>query len=445
MTRADVMAQDRIRMWLGVTGLTGLTDRQLLQLFVTGGEPGESAFATLVARHGPMVLCTCRAILHDWHDAEDALQATFLVLARQANRVWIRESIAPWLHQVGTRVAIRLHKASVRRTQYERGAVREPAETHQSAVESGELAIIIHAEVDRLPERFRGPVILCDLQGRTHEEAAAQLGYPIGTVKSRLSRARERLRIRLERRGIVPAISGCSLILAGQSATALSSAAIQDTLRITAHRASPGTLPVTIVNLAEGVIATMKRTTIAMRTAVMAMATTTTVGVMALAMDRPMSLPGPKVPPLVTPVSMRAPAPPENVPKELQPFQGIWKVDLCDSATREFGLTPEEAQKGRWTVKGDTIHWKRDREEWTITLRVDPTKKPMEIDLTYQSGPFSGERCQGMFEWGGIDGKSLMISIQDPGAKVPRPKAIEMFGKTSLIFLRRADMASPKK
>jgi uncharacterized protein (TIGR03067 family) len=135
------------------------------------------------------------------------------------------------------------------------------------------------------------------------------------------------------------------------------------------------------------------------------------------------------------------------VPKELQPFQGCWKVELCDSEAKGFGAPQREVWKWRWAVKGDEIIWARRGEEWKLSLRVDPGEKPMKIDLTYLSGPHKGAKCLGMYEWGGVDGKTLCVSIQDPGADVPRPKGISMTsgGKTALIFLRKAEPVDPEK
>lgn len=122
----------------------------------------------------------------------------------------------------------------------------------------------------------------------------------------------------------------------------------------------------------------------------------------------------------------------------LERFQGTFVMELCDSVNQTLDDRQEEVLRWRWVVRGNEILWGRRGDEWKLKLKVDPSKTPKEIDLTYLSGPFKGETCLGMYEWGGIDGKSLLIAIQDPGAKVPRPTEIRMTGdsKTSLIFLR---------
>ena len=183
---------------------TGLTDGQLLERFATRRDAGsELAFAALVERHGPMVLRACRGILRDDHEAMDAFQATFLVLARKGGSLWVRDSLGPWLHRVACHAAGRAKSTAARRRASEKKAV-EMAEPRNVGEDREELASVIHEEVDRLPERYRSAVVLCDLEGRTCEEAARHLGCPIGTVGSRLARGRQRLRDRLSRRGLAP-------------------------------------------------------------------------------------------------------------------------------------------------------------------------------------------------------------------------------------------------
>ncbi len=215
-----------------VGAIGDMTDGQLLERFATGGEAAELAFAALVERHGSVVLHTCRSILRDEHEAEDAFQATFLVLVQKAGSLWVRDSLGPWLHQVAYRAASCARSAATRRAVQERRAAALIAERDNPKtaddVEREHFAATIHEEIERLPERFRVPVVLCDLDGRTHEQAARHLGCPVGTVKSRLARARGRLRDRLTRRGlIVPAgvpVAG----LFAQSLRAAPSASLAD-------------------------------------------------------------------------------------------------------------------------------------------------------------------------------------------------------------------------
>ena len=186
---------------IGAAG--ALTDAQLLERFLARPrEEAEAAFAALVARHGPMVLATCRRILRDRHDAEDAFQATFLVLVRRAASVARREQLAGWLYGVATRTARAARARAGRRRAGERRAMDAARCGSQQGEGRGELDGLLDEELGRLPEKYRMPVILCELEGLSRREAAHRLGVPEGTVASRLARGRGLLRDRLERRGL---------------------------------------------------------------------------------------------------------------------------------------------------------------------------------------------------------------------------------------------------
>src|SRR6266545_958150 len=177
-----------------------VSDGQLLERFSSSGE--EAAFEALVRRHGPMVLGVCRRVLRDGHATEDAFQATFLVLLRRAGGLDRRCSLAGWLYTVAYHVALRARADAARRRRKE-AAVLPPIPTEpQPDLAWRELQPVLDEELDRLPEHWRAPVVLCYLEGRTNEEAGRLLGWPVGTVKSRLARARDLLRTRLARRGI---------------------------------------------------------------------------------------------------------------------------------------------------------------------------------------------------------------------------------------------------
>jgi len=195
-----------------------LGDEDLLDRFLNrDDEAAEAAFREIVARHGPMVLGVCRHILNQHQDAEDAFQATFLVLARKAGSIRDRRVLARWLYEVAYRIAMRAKTNGVRRRAHERqGGEMAASVTHDNHGWS-ELRPVLHDEVNRLPEKYRVPVILCYLEGKTNEEAAEILRWPVGTVKGRLSRARELLRSRLTRRGL--ALSATLLVTALSNGT----------------------------------------------------------------------------------------------------------------------------------------------------------------------------------------------------------------------------------
>lgn len=177
--------------------LAGLPDRTLLTCYVERRDP--AAFAALLDRHGPMVLGVCRRVLRNMQDAEDAFQATFLVLATKAGAVKEPQFVGTWLFEIATRTSLKLRSATVRRAARERRFMRlaRPKIVPHAASDDG--CEVIDGEIVRLPESYRQVVVLCCLQGHTRREAAAALGWPEGTVASRLSHAREMLRRRLER------------------------------------------------------------------------------------------------------------------------------------------------------------------------------------------------------------------------------------------------------
>jgi len=237
-----------------------LTDGQLLERFATrAGDAAEQAFATLVERHGPMVLLVCRGVLIDPNDVEDAFQATFLVLVQKARSLWVCDSLGPWLHQVALRTASCARSSAARRQKHERVAAVSERVSH--AESHDDLGHVLHEEIDRLPERFRMSVILCDLEGRTHEQAARHLGWPVGTVKSRLTRARERLRDRLTRRGVSPSAGVIALLRPGVMEDLLPGALVQATTSAAVRfGASRLLLGGSAAILAQGVVTAMSMT-----------------------------------------------------------------------------------------------------------------------------------------------------------------------------------------
>ncbi|WP_074308925.1 RNA polymerase sigma factor [Singulisphaera sp. GP187] len=242
----------------GTTG--GLTDGQLLDRFLTHRD--EAAFEALVTRHGPMVFDVCRNVLNDPHDAEDAFQATFLILAWRAGSIRLRDSLGSWLFGVARRAANRLRTDQARRRGHERKvAVR----TETGADRNGtplDLSLL-HEEVGRLPEKYREPVILCYLEGLTYEAAADRLDCPVGTISVRLMRAKERLKSRLLRRGwMVPGeLPGVGIIPRAAVPPALVEATTQTALTLTTGQGVfTGVISITVLTLTQGVIGSMLMT-----------------------------------------------------------------------------------------------------------------------------------------------------------------------------------------
>jgi len=241
-----------------------LTDRQLLERFTSGRDGGaEAAFRALVARHGAMVLGVCRRILRDSNDADDAFQATFLILVRKAGSVRVTDSLGRWLYGVSYRVAIRARSIAARRGARESAAGETLPAPPDPEADREEIRAALDEELVRMPQRYRVPIVLCDLDGLTHEQAAQQLGCPVGTIKSRLARGRERLRDRLVRRGWTPAAGFTALAISTPgSEAAVPHPLMETTVREAVHcligKASAAAMvSASVVSLTEGVLKTM--------------------------------------------------------------------------------------------------------------------------------------------------------------------------------------------
>ena len=173
-----------------------------------------AAFADLVRRHGPMVLTVCRSVLRHEQDAEDAFQATFLVLARKADSIRERDAVAGWLCEVAHRVAVKAQADTARRRAREQRVPPMPAADPTQEMTLRDLRRALNDELRRLPERYRVPLVLCYLEGRTHAEAAVLLGWSKDTFRGRLDRGREHLRRRLASRGIALSAVLCAMAVA---------------------------------------------------------------------------------------------------------------------------------------------------------------------------------------------------------------------------------------
>jgi RNA polymerase sigma factor (sigma-70 family) len=194
-------------------------DSELLRRF--GDQRDEAAFAALVRRHGAMVLGVCRRVLGNVHDAEDAFQATFFVLARKAASVRWQSCIAGWLYHTAHHLAVRARTAAARRRAHEAdvrpGVAGDPLEE----VTLREFQQVLDEELARLPEKYQAPIVLCCLEGASRDEAAQRLGWSVATIKDRLEQGRERLRKQLARRGVTLGAALASVTLAERTASAL--------------------------------------------------------------------------------------------------------------------------------------------------------------------------------------------------------------------------------
>src|SRR5262245_48063835 len=238
-----------------------LTDGQLLEAYISRRD--ETALAALVHRHGPMVWGVCRRVLPHYHDAEDAFQATFLVLVRKAGSIASPELLANWLHGVARQTAWKAQATAARRRARERQVMAMPEPEAVPKDPGNDLPALLDQELSRLPDRYRIVLLLCDLEGKTRKEAARRLGVPEGTVAGRLARARVLLAKRLGRHGL--AISGGALatVLAEHAASAavpvsvVSSTLKAATLAAAGQASAAGVISAQAAALSQGVLKAM--------------------------------------------------------------------------------------------------------------------------------------------------------------------------------------------
>jgi RNA polymerase sigma-70 factor (ECF subfamily) len=242
----------------------GGADSALLESFLRHGD--EAAFGALVQRYGPLVFGVCRRVLQHQQDAEDAFQATFLVLARKAGSISKRECVGSWLYGVAYRIARQAKAKMARLPIYNANLPEVPTVDGLPELVWRDLRPVLDEEVSRLARKYREPFLLCYFEGKTNEQAARQLGCPLGTVLSRLARARDRLRSRLKRRGIALSVAMLATLLAEETA----SAAVPAALARKAVKAAavcrgqggmfPPTVSATVAMFAEGFLTAQRRT-----------------------------------------------------------------------------------------------------------------------------------------------------------------------------------------
>ncbi|QEH37227.1 ECF RNA polymerase sigma factor SigW [Aquisphaera giovannonii] len=360
-------------------------DARLIELFLTGREEvRDRAFGLLVGRHGPMVLRICRQVLGDAHEADDAFQAVFLVLARCVAKVRRRDSLASWLYGVSLRVSAAARSRLLERRRKERPAdeldldSREPAGKAADDDRRKDDAEVVREELVRLRDAYREPIVLCYLEGLTHDQAAARLQCPVGTVRSRLARGRDQLRGRLARRGVtVPAVLGpLAAWLAGEAEAAgtaafpaaipvgLLSATVQTASRFSRGESmATAFLSTCSVNLAKEVLAAMTYRTLTLAALAVVPAASMVVGGAALVAQtqhgkggaRPTTLPDrPEVSSVALARQDVAPktwTTPEAIPEQLAKARADYDEKV--EAYREGRIAMEALLKGEGQLNGE--------------------------------------------------------------------------------------------
>jgi RNA polymerase sigma factor (sigma-70 family) len=355
-------------------GADELPDEVLLERYMARRE--EAAFTALVRRYSPLVLSVCRRVLHHEQDAEDAFQAVFCILARKADLIRKRGAVGAWLHAVAYRVAYKARARRGRQPVSQSDLPDIPAAEGSPEWAWKELRTVLDAEVSRLPMKCRQAVILCYLEGRTNEQAAAQLGCPVGTVVSRLAQARQRLRARLTRRGLALSAATLAAVLSRHAAATavqagLAEMAVQTSLRYAAGQP----IGTGVATLADGFLKTLLRTRLtAAVSLVSALAVVTAVP--CLFWYRPWGAGAGNIP---SPAA-RVAATPES---EREKFQGGWQV----LATRK-AAGPDAVQAKGFRFTGDDWAVLFGEGFWTppIPFKLDPSQEPKAIDCIMAPG-----------------------------------------------------------
>jgi RNA polymerase sigma factor (sigma-70 family) len=375
------------------------SDGELLKRFVSWRD--DAAFTALVCRHGPMVFGVCARVLGASADAEDAFQATFLVLVRRAGSVARPELLGNWLYGVAYRTALKARANAVKRRRHESQIVGRAMPDVTDGVVWRELQPVLDDELSRLPQKYRLPLVLCHLEGLTHEEIARRLGCPRETVTTRLSRARRRLCEQMTRRGL--ALSA-GAVVAGLTRDALARAVpqplLEDTIRITSSVAlgsAAGAVSLQVAALTEGVLQAMLLTRFKIAVAVVLAMAVVTVGVGAFALNTSTAAQTAPVKEGVkasTPVADRAEpeakadqgaSVKEMPPVVVQtvPRSGDTKVDA--DAVKEIRVTfskDMEDQSWSWSQISDETfpkttgkpHYEKDRRTCILPVKVEPGK-----------------------------------------------------------------------
>lgn len=363
----------------------GTADADLLDRFVELRE--EAAFEVLVARHSSMVFGVCGRVLGDTHAAEDAFQATFLILARRARAIRKRTSLGCWLHGVAYRVAVKARARESCRRRHEREVM--PLEASDSAaVVWRDLRPALDAALDRLPEKYRAPLVLCYLEGRTQEEAAELLGWRLGTLATRVLRGRTRLRSLLARRGVAISIASLTMVLERNLVSAAQPAELVSCT--VGHAASVAAVPDSIQVLAKGVLHTMRYAKI--RKALPVAVVAVLLGGTALIWQQRNAL------------ATVGDTPPEkkdsdkpDAKKDLELLQGTWKIDSMEWGGK--GL-PKDVMTGyKFVFDGNKLKWEgaigmQSRGGkisaigdgvYNCEFKIDPGQDPKQIDITLQT------------------------------------------------------------
>jgi RNA polymerase sigma factor (sigma-70 family) len=409
----------------GLPDRESLTDGQLLEHFVRHREEG--AFTALVRWHGPMVWGVCLRVLRDHHHAEDAFQATFLVLVRRAASIWPREAVGNWLYGVAYQTALKARATAARRQARERQVTVMPEPEAPDRDLWHDLRPLLDRELSRLPAKYRIPLVLCDLEGRPRKEVARQLGWPEGTLSGRLARARQALARRLTQRGVTVTGTTLATVLAKDAASAsvplaVVSSTIQTAiLDATGQAVTAGAIPASVAALMKGVLKDMLLTKLTISAVVLV-----AMGLLVLGGGL-LTLPTAEGQ-YVIPSNGEA-APPKQTaatPKtDKEKLQGVWKV-----VSYGFGDKPSKGEEILFLVNGNRACWQTKDGGLEGGLYLDPSAHPKAYDLAT-----SEKTIEGIYD---LDGDTLRLCY-NLAEEAPRPRqfATQPGNRQVLLVLKR--------
>lgn len=373
-----------------------LSDAQLLECFIA--QQDESAFAVLVRRHGPMVFGVCRRVLRNYCDAEDAFQATFLVLVRKAPSIASRELLANWLYRVAYQTAVKARAVAGKRCRREMQVAEMPEPESRPQEHWSDLHFVLDQELSRLPNKYRVPIILCDLQGNSRKEAARQLGWSEGTLSGRLARAKQMLAGRLARRGLMLTAGTLTGLLALNAASAnvpllvAVSATKAATSLVTGESAAAGAISSKVAVLMEGVLKAMLMTKLKIVAVVLLATGLIALGGGLLTYQSVAAQQNKTEEPANKSKRDDTDAPKADATKiDKQRLQGIWKIVSMESdgtkiSQNDLAAVPSEQTRIR--IDGDKWISKATGKEETSSFRLDATKTPRTIDIKASDGKF---------------------------------------------------------
>jgi RNA polymerase sigma factor (sigma-70 family) len=391
------------------------SDEHLLHDYVAGQDT--AAFEAIVRRHGAMVLGVCRRVLHHEQDAEDAFQATFLVLLHKARSLTRPELLSNWLYGVAFRTALKARQDAMRRRQREGPMVHEPIVDSSNDAVWNDLRPILDDEVQRLPHKYRTPVVLCYLEGQSTQEAARTLGCPKGTVLSRLARARQQLKSRFTRRGLAVSTGVLATLLA-RAASAEGSVPIA-LLQASVPSQGVGTpdpaiqrQSANVVDLSQHVLKSMSMRKLQTAAALMV----AIFGICALV--------------CVLVLEYRAFST-RWVSDDAEKLQGTWEVVAVERDGLE--LPEQEFAYIQMTIRGKAITARTRTGDQEITFRLDPMSRPKSIDISITNQTYYGIYA--------LAGNTLKLCWpENAGRERPTEFVCQRRSGTILITCKRATM-----